>query len=153
MPVHLFIIGDSDKENFKVNHNFIKDNHLSEFVTIMDSQKNIEQYYRKFNIFVLPSLSESCPNVLFEAMLAKCLCIVSKGANSDQFINDGNNGFVYDGTDQMLKEKLGIAIKTLRSGNEAIILENAQKYVLENFSIYKMLNSYLELYGNLMQYR
>jgi len=146
MPLHLYIIGDSDQDSFKANSEFIALNELGNLVTLLDSQEKIEKYYKTFNIFVLSSLSESCPNVLFEAMLAKCLCVVSKGSNKDRFIIDGLNGFEYDGTDQMLKEKLILATQKLEMHSVDSILINAQKYVLENFSINNMVNSYTGLY-------
>jgi glycosyltransferase involved in cell wall biosynthesis len=83
---------------------------------------------------------------MFEAMLAKCLCVVSQGSNKDRFINDGLNGFEYDGTDQMLKEKLILATRKLEMHSVTSILINAQNYVLENFSINNMVNSYTSLY-------
>ena len=146
VPLHLYIIGDSDQDCFKANSEYINLNGLDNIVTILDSQQDIENYYKKFNIFVLSSLSESCPNVLFEAMLAKCLCVVSQGSNKDRFIIDGLNGFEYDGTDQMLKEKLILATQKLEMHSVDSILINAQNYVLENFSINNMVNSYTRLY-------
>lgn len=147
VPLHLYIIGDSDQDSFQANSEYINLNGLDNLVTILDSQQDIENYYKKFNIFVLSSLSESCPNVLFEAMLAKCLCVVSQGSNKDRFIIDGLNGFEYDGTDQMLKEKLILATQKLEMHSVASILINAQNYVLENFSINNMVNSYTSLYS------
>ena len=146
VPLHLYIIGDSDQDCFKANSEYVNLNGLDNIVTILDSQQDIENYYKKFNIFVLSSLSESCPNVMFEAMLAKCLCVVSQGSNKDRFINDGLNGFEYDGTDQMLKEKLILATRKLEMHSVTSILINAQNYVLENFSINNMVNSYTSLY-------
>ena len=77
-------------------------------------KKDIEIYYLKFDVFILPSIYEGCPNVLFEAMLSKCLCIVSIGSNSDNFIIDGVNGLVYDGSDKDLKLKLMEAISIIQ---------------------------------------
>ncbi len=59
---------------------------------------------------------------------------------------DGFNGFEYDGTDQMLKEKIIIAAKELGKQSVEEIFNNAQNYVLENFSINNMVKSYIRLY-------
>ena len=149
LPVYFYIIGDSDQDSFAANYKYISDNGLGGYVTIMGSQNDIENYYKRFNIFILPSFSESCPNALFEAMVSRCLCIVSEGSNSDQFIKDGQNGFVYDGSDGMLIEKVRLAINMLNSGEAKSIQERGQNYVIENFSMTKMVNEYLELYGSL----
>ena len=39
-------------------------------------------------------------------MLRNRICIISKMANSDNFIKDGINGFEYDGSDQALMDKI-----------------------------------------------
>ena len=149
--VHAYIIGDSEQGSFNVNNDYIKKNGLDGKVTVMDSQEGIEKYYKRFNIFVLSSIYESCPNVLFEAMLARCLCIVSSGSNKDKFVQEGYNGFEYDGSDQDLTEKLRKVINMLGSANAELIQNNAQDYVSANFSMKKMTESYIKLYNNLMK--
>mgnify|MGYP001004914783 CR=1 FL=1 len=149
--INAFIIGDSDQGSFEINYDYVRENKLDDKVIIMDSQGVIEQYYKRFNIFVLSSIHESCPNSLLEAMLARCLCIVSRGSNRDKFIIDGYNGFEYDGTDQDLMVKIRIVIDMLGSERAEIIQKNAQDYVSENFSMEKMTNRYMELYNSLIK--
>ncbi len=144
--VHFFIIGDKSYDSFITNENYVNSNNLQSCVTIMDSQPEIERYYWQFNIFVLSSIYEGCPNVLFEAMLARCLCIVSKGANSDHFVIDGINGLVYDGSTSMLTKKLEAAIELLQSENGNSIIENGHRYARENFSMHQMVNNYESIY-------
>ena len=140
--LHFYLIGDKAKDGYKVNETYVITNGLEKYVTILDSQSEIESYYKRFNIFVLASFYEGCPNVLFEAMLARCLCIISRGANSDHFVQDGINGLVYDGSTSMLVTKLEAAIDMLRNGNCARIVENGNRYAQENFSLSKMVNGY-----------
>lgn len=149
--IHAYIIGDSDQGSYDINRNYVRDYDLAEEVKVMDSQKDIEAYYKKLNIFVLSSLYESCPNALFEAMLARCMCIVSRGSNKDKFVRDGYNGFEYDGSDMDLIEKLKVVINMLGSENAELIQKNAQAYVLSNFSVVKMRDNYVELYNNLIK--
>ena len=142
----LYLIGDNTlSEGLKIK-NFIKENNLSENVVLMDAQNNIEEYYRKFDLFVLSSLYEGCPNVLFEAMLSKCICIISEGANSDFFIKDKFNGLVYDGTDEMLEIKIKESFDLLKSNRSNEIIENSYKHSVANFSLDKMINSYDRIY-------
>ena len=84
-------------------------------------------------------------------MLARCLCIVSRGSNRDKFIIEGYNGFEYDGTDQDLMDKIRIVINMLGSENARVIQKNAQDYVSRNFSMEKMTDRYLELYKSLIK--
>ena len=144
--VHFFLIGDKANDSFNINENFVIRNRLESCVTILDSQPEIESYYKLFNIFVLSSIYEGCPNVLFEAMLARCLCVVSQGANTDHFIHDGINGLVYDGSTSMLVTKLEAAIDMLRSGEGVSVIQNGHKYARENFALDQMVNSYESIY-------
>jgi len=148
--LHFYLIGDQAQDRFIENEKYVLTNQLDKYVTNLDSQSEIELYYKRFNIFVLSSISESCPNVLFEAMLAKCLCIVSEGANSDHFIEDGINGLVYDGSTDMLEAKLTTAIKMLRDRGISEMVSNGQKYTLNNFSENKMIMSYEKVYADLL---
>jgi glycosyltransferase involved in cell wall biosynthesis len=149
-PLHFFLIGDNALDRSVDNESYVVNNKLTHCVTILNSQSDIEKYYRRFNIFVLSSISESCPNVLFEAMLAGCICVVSEGSNSDHFIKDGVNGFVYDGTETMLESKLTDAIEMIRNKNIAEMVENAQQYVLNNFTLSRMISGYEKVYGSIL---
>ena len=152
-PLHFYLIGDKTLDRSVDNERYVINNELTHCVTILNSQSEIEKYYKQFNIFVLSSISESCPNVLFEAMLAKCLCIVSAGANSDHFIKDGINGFVYDGSATMLESKLANAIEMIRNNKINLIVNNGCKYVLDNFNVNKMVESYGTIYKNILNGR
>ncbi len=148
--LHFFLIGDKTRDQSYVNQNYVISNGLEKWVTILGSQSDIETYYRRFNIFVLASIYEGCPNVLFEAMLSRCLCIVSDGANSDNFIQDGINGLVYDGSTSMLVTKLEAAIELLKNGDSVKMVENGNRYVHDNFSLSQMVSRYEAAYADIM---
>lgn len=141
----LMIIGDDGGEK-QYLENFISTNNLTQSIELLPPQKNIEEYYNKFDIFILSSLLEGCPNVLFEAMLCKCFCIISKNANSDDFVIDGLNGLVYDGTDEDLKVKLEYTIKIKDSLKFEEIRENGYTFAKDNFAMSKMIKSYEQYY-------
>ena len=148
-PVHFFLIGDKAQGSSVDNERFVRDHQLSEIVTILDSQQDIETYYRKFNVFVLSSLNESCPNVLFEAMLSKCLCIVSEGANADKFISDGLNGLIYDGSLQMLVSKLNTALELINGNMHHPMVNAGFDYAFKNFSSDTMMMKYNRIYKSI----
>jgi len=143
--LELLIIGEDGGEKANIEK-YIEENKLGNRVRIISLQSNIEDYYNKFDVFILSSLLEGCPNVLFEAMLCKCFCIISRNANSDNFIIDGENGSEYDGTDEDLKKKLEFAISI--KGTEVFnkICEDGYDYAKNNFSMENMVKSYQDLY-------
>ena len=148
--VHFFLIGDKSQNMASENDRFVRESNLGNCVTILDSVSGIEEYYKRFNIFILASKRESCPNVLFEAMLSRCLCIVSSGANSDHFIKDGVNGLVYDGTQKMLEERIMQAISMVKNGEHHPIVEEGYKYAYGNFSLERMISAYEVLYNEVI---
>ncbi len=148
--VKLILIGSKGAESAKI-YKFVDKNNLCESITILNEKENIEEFYNKINIFVLPSHWEGCPNVLFEAMLSKCICIINQRANTDGFIKHGINGFVYNGTNKDLVNKLSLAISKIRSEDVDSILDSAYIYAKENFSIKAMVDNYSQLYLKLHQ--
>jgi len=113
---------------------------------LKNPSSDIDLFFSNVNIKVLPSFYEGCPNVLFEAMIRKTICIISVFANSDDFIIDGESGFVYDGSDEGLLQSLKSAIAIIGSEKEEQIVENAYKYATKNFSMEVMANKYEKLF-------
>ena len=99
---------------------------------------------------MLSSINESCPNALLEAMLSRCLCVVSEGANSDHFITDGINGLVYNGTQRMLADKLLEAIAIIRNNEHHRMADKGVEYVIRNFSFDSMVMAYSDIYQNML---
>jgi len=129
-------------------------NQYNDIVTLLASKNiqlrkedpNITTFYEAVRVLIIPSLFEGCPNVLFEALLRKRICIISNGANSDNFIIDGINGFVYDGTDQGLLSALKRVFNILDTETETSIIEAGYNYAAANFSIDAMVNKYEQLF-------
>jgi len=120
-------------------------------IELNEANPNVETFFSSINTLVLPSLSEGCPNVLFEALLRKKLCIISEGANTDGFIVDGMNGYVYDGSDKGLEVAMNNAVMISGNTKEKLIIENGYKYAKENFSMKVMISKYEELFKTIYE--
>ncbi|HBG70688.1 MAG: hypothetical protein A2W93_04725 [Bacteroidetes bacterium GWF2_43_63] len=141
----LQIIGSFSDETEKLV-SYVDSNGLKNCVELIDKVQNIEDYYKGMDIFILSSFYEGCPNVLFEAMLSKCFCIISKHANSDGFIINGINGYEYDGTDDDLCLVIEITRSVYNTEEGYNIIENGYKYAVENFSMEAMVSNYEKLF-------
>jgi len=139
------IIGANGDQTPLLSH-FKNTIQYSDHIELIDKVSNIQDYYKKFDVFILSSLLEGCPNSLFEAMLSKCLCVISVNCNSDCFIENGINGFVYDGTDEGLKEIMLFVFNILNTSDELSIVENGYNYARKNFSMNAMVNNYENLF-------
>jgi len=71
----LLISGEGDE---RVNlENQIKELNLNDRVKLIGYQKNLQDYYRQAELFVLSSRNEGYPNVLVEAMSLGCACVAT----------------------------------------------------------------------------
>jgi glycosyltransferase involved in cell wall biosynthesis len=144
----LIFQGNFADETNKINR--LLENDFTKF-EMRKPNPNIDTFFKDINILVLPSHYEGCPNVLFEAMIRKRICIVSNGANSDDFLIDGQSGFVYDGSDEGLLKSLKSAISIIGTKKEEEITNNAFNYASKNFSTEVMVNKYEELFKNIYE--
>jgi glycosyltransferase involved in cell wall biosynthesis len=107
----------------------------------------IEDYYKMADIFVLPSANEGMPNVILEAMSSGLPCIVSRVSGAEDLIN-GENGLFFE---IEKTETLLYALNELRSKSLRIELgEKARKKILENFTLDKIAEKYIDVYEEML---
>jgi glycosyltransferase involved in cell wall biosynthesis len=149
--ITFYLIGDICQDQSKSIQEYISQNDMQDIVNVMDSQKNIQDYYNQFDIFILSSFYEGCPNVLFEAMASNVLVICSSGSNSDNFIQNGLNGYVYDGSDQDLEHILVRVLKNKNVLNLNEIKKAGRDFVIANLSTQSMVQRYESVYSNIFK--
>lgn len=105
---HVSWYGDNGGGNSEIHEKLVKEYHLEDVLTFYPSQSDIENYYKKANVFCLPSLYEGFPNVVCEAMCSGLPVICSNVCDNPFLIEDGIGGFLFnpkDPTDIALKIK------------------------------------------------
>ncbi len=120
---------------------------LSKLVKFMGTRENVHKCILDAKIFILTSEYEGMPNALIEAMALGIPCISSNYNPKDsvfEFINNGENGFVFDkgNSDQLLKymelicddSKLVTNIsneskKILKSNSPGVIYDKWESYI------------------------
>lgn len=72
---------------------------ISDYFTLHEPNKNIEEVYRNSDIFCLPSLYEGYPNVIAESMSCGLPVICSNVYENPYIVEDGVNGFLFNPQD------------------------------------------------------
>lgn len=111
------------------------------------SHDKLMQMYNDFNLLLCCSKFDPLPVVVTEAMMMKCLCLVSSGCGQYTYIENGKNGYKYDVNDlNMLVDRLTYIVSKV--GDEQSLLNNARKLYLKEFSMeqaVKKMSTYLHL--------
>jgi glycosyltransferase involved in cell wall biosynthesis len=107
-------------------------NNQSEHIQVIDYQ-NPRDYYLRSKFFVLPSNVVFLNNALLEAMSYGLVPLISDVWGSDQIVDDGINGFVFEHSKDGLKNAMKKAIALTHEEYEKMS-SNAQKKVKESFS-------------------
>ena len=74
--VRLALVGDGSER--EIVERIIEENGLNNLVTVYPEQRNVEEYYALFDLFVLPSRYEGLPLVAIEAQTAGLPTILSQ---------------------------------------------------------------------------
>jgi glycosyltransferase involved in cell wall biosynthesis len=110
-------------------------------------QNDMATIYALSNAIVLPSLWESFPNVLLEAMAAGKPVIASDIADNRRIVQHGINGYLFARNDEKeLAKHLGDLIDKDRQSLERMG-QAGRTLVLEQYSIEKMVQSYEKIYA------
>ncbi|MGO4921000.1 glycosyltransferase family 4 protein [Maribacter spongiicola] len=147
--IHLVLLGDYESNGSKEWFDtFLKDNKLQNQITIL-SFRDPKPYYQLFDVFVLPSRSDTFGLVAVEAMMGGCCVIRSDSNGAYDQITNGENGFVFPMDDEAALAKL--LDKVLKDEDLREKLgEAAKKTALEKFTKTQMVANTLEVYKELL---
>ncbi|PTN38078.1 glycosyltransferase [Desulfonatronum sp. SC1] len=105
-------------------------------------QHNLFQMMKKHAFFVLLSYKkgERLPNVIKEAMLAKCICISSYTPGIEELILHGETGFIVSDNDVEITANI---ITQLSYFEKERIAENAHKFIEKKFNAEILMKEYI----------
>jgi len=144
-------VSNEEKANILRVYDLIKHHHLEkrvQFLGFVDHDTQVPAYYRKADLFVLPSRFEPFGLTTMEAMACGTTPIVSNTAGSKEIIVDSLNGFIVDTHDRKKLAALILRVLSDRKVNKKVA-ENAAFTVRENYSWDKIVDKFIYLYKEL----
>ena len=109
------------------------------------NHETVLTYMGKANVFLLLSskVGERLPNVIKEAMLAKCICISSNTPGINELIDDDINGFIVEENNyNKIIEKLNNLTKSKKNN----IVDAAKQKIIEDFDVEVSMKKYLKVW-------
>lgn len=144
--VKCYLVGDTDNNTEKVSlKKLVDDNNLENQIVFTGNIDNIPRFLETIDIIVMPSRYEGFGLALIEAMASKIPVIASDIDGPKEIIKDNQYGMLFKSEDS---EELAKKIIYLIENKDEKKIENAYKYVDNNYSIKRMVNRLAEIYNS-----
>ncbi|MEY4927154.1 MAG: hypothetical protein RI894_1590, partial [Bacteroidota bacterium] len=132
-PPKLQIIGGGRRDYEAQLRRYIQKNNLQNCVEMIGFVDEPAPYYQAASAVLMCSPNEAMGRVTAEAMAYRKPVIGYRGGATPELITPNENGFLYDGSDADLAEKMAVLASSETAFLERIA-ENAQKTVLARFT-------------------
>lgn len=140
----LFIVGRGPEENYLKQK--IAENKLQNNVFLTGYTEDVYDYYGASDVFVLSSKYEGFPNVAIEAMAFGLPVISTKVPGVDEFLIDGQNGFLLEDSIENFSD---VMKKFLFLDKESLLkMKEESEKTAKGFDIKDTVKKYTELYVN-----
>jgi sugar transferase (PEP-CTERM/EpsH1 system associated) len=140
------IVGDSPENSLRpVLQKETEEQGVADYIKLPGNKSDVPGYLSAFDVFVLPSLSEGCSNVIQEAMATELPVVASNVGGNPELVTNGKTGFLFDLDN--LDELVGILEKLIK--DTALRKETgrqAKEKMLKKFSLEKMVENYESFY-------
>ena len=144
-----FLVGTNiNSDNLELS-DMIKKKGLSSDVYMLSQRKDIDVIYNILDLVILSSINgEGFPNVLAEAMACETPCVATNVGETSKIIED--HGWLVNPKDiNNLSLNLEKAISLLSSPAWKQKKSSCRKHILDNFTLEKMVQKYVELWDSL----
>ena len=129
----LYLVGGIESKSLDNSiKNLINKYNIKDRVVFMGSQKNVDTFYGKSKIFILPSLYEGMSNALLEAMSHGLPSITTAYKGSSDIIKSGYNGIIVPKRD--VKSLADAMLDLYLDENKRLrIGQNAKQTIVDDF--------------------
>lgn len=122
---------------------------IADLVWIPGNRQDMDDIFRSFDVFVLPSLSEGISYTMLEAMASGLPIIATKVGGNPELIEDHVQGLLPPSADTDVLKQAMARLATTPVDRERFGKAARAKF-LENYSIDAMLNQYIAIYDALL---
>ena len=143
--IYLYMVGKNINFKNKELVKHIKNLKIKNRLFLLNEQKSLLKFYNGIDLLILPSLSESFPNVIPESMLCSTPVLSTNAGCSKTII--GKYGFIITkNSKQTISSKLDKVIKyyVYKKKEWALLKKNSRIQIKKNFSISNMANKYVQ---------
>jgi glycosyltransferase involved in cell wall biosynthesis len=142
---HLMLVGDGPMRATLEQR--AEERGISSAVTFTGALPDVRAALRAFDVFVLPSLSETFSNAALEAMAMQLPVILTRTGGAAEMIEHGREGYILDIAD--LPRQLPKLLNQLRLDNvlRARMAAAAGERVQQSFSWEGMVAAYQDIFG------
>ena len=143
--IYLYMVGKNINFKNKELVKHIKNLKIKNRLFLLNEQKSLLKFYNGIDLLILPSLSESFPNVIPESMLCSTPVLSTNAGCSKTII--GKYGFIIaKNSKQTISSKLDKVIKyyVYKKKEWALLKKNSRIQIKKNFSISNMANKYVQ---------
>ena len=143
----LIIVGDGKlKEHLK---ELSREFNIEKNVVFTGFRNDVPAFINAADIFVMSSLDEGLCTSILDALTLNKVVVATNAGGIPEIIKDGITGFLVEkGNVKSLSEKLIKVIENLDEYKEKF--SNGRDYIMENFSVEKMVNGNYEVYKEML---
>jgi glycosyltransferase involved in cell wall biosynthesis len=124
---------------------------LTHDIVYVDFQEDVPAVLKTLGIFVLPSLLESCPNAVLEAMAMKVPVVATDVGAVAELLDEGRMGTLVPPGDATAIAGAVLACLERSAGEIKIVTDAARKRVETQFGLDKIARLQLQVYETLMR--
>lgn len=141
-----FYGNSNQKDNRNLCDAIVSKLEINQYVHFYDAIPNIENEYRRHNVFILPSIFEGFPNVLCEAMSSGLPVLCSNISDIPFIMEDGVNGFLFNplSVDDIAIKLIEFYDLPLERKEEMAC--QSRKLAMEKFGKNDFVNKYINLF-------
>jgi glycosyltransferase involved in cell wall biosynthesis len=144
--IHVDWFGQDLKDAYSEEcHTAISNCHMEDVFVFHSPSLNIQDEYRRADVFCLPSLYEGFPNVICEAMSCGLPVLCSRVCDNPMIVKEGENGLLFDPQDSTDIANVIEHFLLLDQDKKANMARKGRENAVELFSKDSFIKHYLEL--------